>query len=98
MDYQYMGEQICKHRRSLGQTQAWLAEKAEVSTSFIGHIERGSRKASIETLAKISLALETSMDQLALSPGSGLTLSGYSDEQLRQARQLLEAALAMIGR
>ena len=95
MDYQYMGRQIRKRRRELGKTQEWLAEQSEVSTSFIGHIERGSRKASLETLVKISLALQCTLDVLALPPRSTLTRDGYSQDELNQAQKLLETALAM---
>lgn len=95
MDYQYMGAQIRKRRRELGRTQEWLAEKANVSASFIGHIERGSRKASLETLAKISLALGVKMDMLALPPHDGQTLDGYTEEQLSRARKLLIIAIEL---
>lgn len=95
MDYLYMGAQIRSRRRELGRTQEWLAERANVSTSFIGHIERGSRKASLETLAKISLALGVKMDMLALPPHDGQALDGYTEEQLSRARKLLTIALEM---
>lgn len=95
MDYLYMGAQIRKRRRELGRTQEWLAEKADVSTSFIGHIERGDRKASLETLVKISRVLGTTMDQLVLPPHGSIDLEGYSQEQIANAQKLLEAALAM---
>ena len=39
-----------------------LAREIGVSTSFIGHIERGSRVPSVETLWRICQALECSMD------------------------------------
>ncbi|MEG0513090.1 MAG: helix-turn-helix transcriptional regulator [Clostridia bacterium] len=95
MNDRYMGEQICKRRRALGRTQEWLAERAEVSTSFVGHIERGSRKASLETLVKISLALQCTLDALAMPPHSDLLLDGYSRDELTRAQRLLEAALSM---
>ncbi|MBR5874493.1 MAG: helix-turn-helix transcriptional regulator [Oscillospiraceae bacterium] len=45
-------------------TQEGLAEKIGVSTSFIGHIERGSRKLSVETLYSLCVALDVSADFL----------------------------------
>ena len=95
MDYLYMGAQIRKRRREMGRTQEWLVEKADISTSFIGHIERGSRKASLETLVKISLVLGTTMNLLVLPPHGGLELEGYSQEQIVNAQKLLAAALIM---
>lgn len=66
MDYEYMGRQIRYARRSLDITQAKLAETVNVSASFIGHVERGSRKASLETIVKIGQALDLSLDRMIL--------------------------------
>lgn len=64
MDYQAMGRRIRQRRRWLEMTQEKLAEAVGVCTSFIGHIERGSRKLSVETLWAICKALEISMDDI----------------------------------
>lgn len=64
MDYQAMGRRIRKRRRWMDMTQEQLAEKVGVCTSFVGHIERGSRKLSVETLWAICKALEISMDKI----------------------------------
>lgn len=64
MDYQAMGRRIRKRRRWMDMTQDQLAEKVGVCTSFVGHIERGSRKLSVETLWAICKALEISMDKI----------------------------------
>lgn len=45
-------------------TQAELAEKSDISLSFLGHIERGTRVLSVHTLIKISDALDCSVDSL----------------------------------
>ena len=50
MDYKALGKRIRQQRQVAGITQEELAEKTGVSCSFIGHIERGEKKASIETL------------------------------------------------
>lgn len=62
MDYEAMGTRIRKRRRWMEMTQEQLAALVGVSTSFIGHIERGSRVPAIGTLYAISRALETTMD------------------------------------
>ena len=41
-----------------------LAEKANISLSFLGHIERGTRKLSVESLYKLADALGCSVDSL----------------------------------
>lgn len=68
MDYQKMGQKIRMYREQHKWTQAQLAEIVDVSTSFIGHIERGTRKASLETVEKICRALQVSMDEVAMFP------------------------------
>ena len=57
-----------------GWTQEHLAEKAIISLSFLGHIERGMRKANLETLVILANALEVSKD--CLLSGS-LTMKVY---------------------
>jgi transcriptional regulator with XRE-family HTH domain len=64
MDYVDMGRRIRKQRQELNYTQETLAERVNVSTSFIGHVERGTRKASLETLVSVANALNVSVDYL----------------------------------
>ena len=64
MDYVLLGKRVRIRRQVLELTQEGLAEKIGVSTSFIGHIERGSRKLSVETLYALCKALDTSADFL----------------------------------
>jgi transcriptional regulator with XRE-family HTH domain len=64
MDYVLLGKRVRIRRMVLELTQEGLAEKIGVSTSFIGHIERGSRKLSVETLYALCKALDTSADFL----------------------------------
>ena len=40
------------------------SEACDLSTSFIGHIERGSRKLSVESLYKLAAVLDVSVDYL----------------------------------
>ena len=64
MDYVDLGRRVRKQRQELNYTQETLAERVNVSTSFIGHVERGTRKASLETLVSIANALNVSLDYL----------------------------------
>ena len=64
MDLKDMGERVRNVRRSQGLTQEELAEKAGLSASFLGHIERGSRVASLDTLISLCNTLEVSPDYL----------------------------------
>lgn len=53
IDYKDLGKRVRELRRSLSLTQEELAEKCGISASFLGHIERGTRVASIETLVAL---------------------------------------------
>ncbi len=64
MNYELLGSQIRKQRKLKKYTLEQLAEKLEVSTTFIGQIERGKGVPSLETLVKIANALEISVDGL----------------------------------
>ena len=60
MRYDKLGERIRQQRILAKMTQEKLAEKAGISISFLGHIERGNRKASLETIVSICNALKVS--------------------------------------
>ncbi len=64
VDYEDIGERIRRLRRDLGLTQEEMAEKIGISPSFLGHIERGTRVASLETLVAICLVLHTNPEAL----------------------------------
>lgn len=64
MDYVAMGKRVRTRRKELGLKQEELAARVGISASFFGHIERGSRVASIETLVSMANALNTSADYL----------------------------------
>ncbi len=64
IDYAAVGGRIRVARNKVKMTQAKLAEACDISTSHIGHIERGSRILSVEVLFKISLTLHVSIDYL----------------------------------
>ena len=64
MDYVDLGKRVRARRTALNWTQEHLAQEIGVSTSFIGHIERGSRKASIDTLVMLANAMQISTYEL----------------------------------
>ena len=64
MDYISLGQRIRKYRKQKGYTLEQLAERLDVSTTFIGQIERASGKPSLETLVRIANALDVSADAL----------------------------------
>jgi len=52
------------NRRTGRMTQETLAERADISVSFLSMIERGERSPHIETLANIAEALEVTISEL----------------------------------
>ncbi len=64
MLYEDLGRRIKQQRLLAEMTQEKLAEKAGISLSFLGHIERGTRKASLDTFVKLCNALEVSPNLL----------------------------------
>ncbi len=64
MNYEIMGKNISSMRNKNHLTQEQLAEKIDVSTVFISQIETAVRKPSLETIYKISIALNTTIDTL----------------------------------
>ena len=84
MDYIGLGRRIRMQRKLQGLTQKTLAERAGISLPFYGHIERGTRKASLETLVGIANALHVSLDMLLQDSLRG-TL--YKDDEELSDRQ-----------
>ena len=66
LDYSALGARIRKAREEKQLTQEQLGEVCGLSNSHIGHIERGTRIPSIDTLYKISYTLDANIDSLLI--------------------------------
>ncbi len=64
-----LGQRIKDLRKSLGMTQEQLAEKANISVTFIGLTERGINIPSIKTCDKIARAIGVSLSELFIFEG-----------------------------
>ena len=64
LDYEKMGTRIRQLRKAKGWSQDKLAKKCGISLNFMGHIERGTRKMSMNTFASLCSELETDADAL----------------------------------
>jgi len=60
-DLNTIGSHIRQRREAMKMTQAELAEKADLSLPFISFIENDKRNISLETLIKITNALEITL-------------------------------------
>lgn len=59
-----LGQRIRNHRTSKGLSQEKLAELSGCHPTYIGQIERGEKNATIESIEKISAALNLSLSKL----------------------------------
>jgi len=90
------GKTIRSFRRKRGLSLADLAERSQLSISYLSEIERGKKQPSLETLEKLSTALNISVQGLftenessssPLTPGDKIAL-------LRRDKKLSQAELA----
>lgn len=88
VDYQEIGKNIKVRRIQQNMKQATLAEKVDVSTQYISHIECGSTSIGLKTLVKIAGALSVSVDTLL---GSNLPLGTHPDMALEFSTLLRDA-------
>ena len=61
---QLFGKRIRESRRKQNLTLAQLAEKCDISSNFLGQLERGKNIQSLKSLIKIANILEVSIDGL----------------------------------
>ena len=64
VNYRDFGQRVRTLRRRQKLTQEELAERLSISASFMGHLERGSRIPSIDTLVALCNTLKTSPQYL----------------------------------
>ena len=91
-----LGVKIRTLRKVAGLTQEQLAEAANVSTNFIGYVERGQRALSIKTLERIAQALDvTPKDMFEFTEGNVDELR--YEELLAELRKCTEDDLRVLG-
>lgn len=64
MKHSNLGNRIRNERKLMGMTQGDLAEAIDVSSTYIGYIERGERSASLDKLIRIAKTLHVTLDYL----------------------------------
>lgn len=84
-----VGELVKKQRKKLNLTQAELAEKINSDSCYISRIETGARKISIDNLAALANALNTSCDYL-LGLSSNIVLHEHVSDMERTLQTLNE--------
>lgn len=101
-DYQKIGQRIRMLRMKSGLTQEQLAEASDLSVPYLSHIERGSKRASLETLVRVAEALDVTVDRLlsGIQPADRDAFLPdlqelLDDCSLRERRTLLEVVAAL---
>jgi transcriptional regulator with XRE-family HTH domain len=64
MNFEGLGKRVKEERLRVGLTQEALAETVGLSAVYIGQIERGERKLSLESLVSVANALNVSVESL----------------------------------
>lgn len=62
VNYKILGKKIKSFRKEKGMSQEQLAEKCDLSTSYISYIETGKKKINFSQLEKIAEILNFSID------------------------------------
>ena len=73
MNYAEIGQRIRKFRKLRKLTQEALSEAADLSPSYLSHIENGSKKLSLEALIRIAEAIDVSVDHLLANRPSSVS-------------------------
>jgi transcriptional regulator with XRE-family HTH domain len=103
MDYKKLGERIKEERIKRHKTQDNAAEALNISTSYIGQIERGERHLTLDTLVLIANYYKVSVDYL-IRDSLELQLLDSTDEwrqitdgKTAEQKQLLLDALKAVS-
>ncbi|MCI7042319.1 MAG: helix-turn-helix domain-containing protein [Lachnospiraceae bacterium] len=103
MDWLSIGKNIRKKRLAKSWKQSTLAEKVNLSTSYIGMIERGEKIPKLETFVHITNALDTTSDELlegVLNKGYEIRMSEYmvriQDIPQKEQERILEVIDALL--
>jgi XRE family transcriptional regulator of biofilm formation len=87
MAAQALGRRVRRLREQRGFSQSELAQRSQISTQYLGEIERGRRDPSLSVAARLASALDSSLDFLALgeadSPAGIVSAWSRIPEELR---------------
>lgn len=80
MDNSTLGERVRNARKKLNLTQEQFGESIDVTSAYVGQIERNERTPSLRRLKEIAQKLEVSVEYLLM----GTISAAKIDEDLRQ--------------
>jgi len=88
VDYVDLGQRIMQLRKKMKLTQKELSERSGVSLSFLGLIERGERKASLETIVSIANELGVGLNYLFAASLKNVSSETKSELTVSQRKRL----------
>lgn len=96
MNYIALGKRIREERLKLRLTQEKLAEDVDVSSSYVGQIERGEKSVTLDTLIRITKRLGVTVDYL-LKDSVSMENNNFMDQikQLLQGRNIKQKQMAL---
>jgi len=103
-----VGKIIREHRHRLGKSIETLAGDANLSTNFLGDVERGKKKPSLDTLESLLNALNLSFEEFfsfeaeftprkerSKSEKIMADISGFSDEELTVIHNIIRQLMRL---
>ena len=90
VDYEKMGKRMKYKRQGKNMNQEDIAKKVQISPSYYGNIERGSRVPSVDTLVAIANALGVGLDFLLADSLAAVNRQRTQEETRMLARFLRE--------
>lgn len=103
MDQTALGKRIRAERKKLNLTQEQLAELVNVSTTYVGLVERGERSITLSKLVQVANSLGVSVDYLLTdsvsentSSQEKLLLQLFASANAEEKKMILEMAKLII--
>lgn len=100
MDNSTLGERIKRARKILNLTQEQLGEMTDVTSAYIGQIERDERTPSLKRLKKIAKQLEVSVEYLVVGSKSPAEINEDLKKELdginEQQKQLITEVIRIV--
>lgn len=93
MDYYKIGQRIRFLRKAHGLSQEELAERVDISTTHMSHIETGNTKLSLPVLVAIAGALDARVDDLL---HDNVTTTGTALDEIAAVLDRCTAQEAMV--
>src|SRR5438094_8758142 len=79
----FLGQRVRALRKQRGLSHERLADRAGLSGKFIGEVERGEKSISIDSLYRVSVALEVPLRQLTdVRPGKRAVVPSEDAEKI----------------